>query len=138
MYKYLKEKRTQLLFVPLVFYWLIIFIGTSLPSDELSTIIELGDKIKHFLAYLILAILLGLNLHFQDKWKNVSINYLLYTFIICTFYGVIDELHQIFVPNRSAEFYDWVADLFGSTMGIILVYFFIKFLKTRNHNLETN
>jgi VanZ family protein len=138
LYKYLKEKRTQILFIPLIIYWLFIFIGTSLPSDELSTIVELGDKIKHFLAYFILAILLGLNLHFQDKWKNVSINYLLYTFIICTFYGVLDELHQILVPNRSAEFYDWVADLFGSTMGIILVYFFIKFLKTRNQNLETN
>ena len=138
MYKYLKEKRTQILFIPLIFYWLIIFIGTSLPSDELSTILELGDKLKHFLAYFILAILLGLNLHFQDKWKKVSINYLLYTFFICIFYGVLDELHQILVPNRSAEFYDWVADLFGSTMGIILVYFFIKFLKTRNQYLETN
>ena len=138
MYNYLKEKRTQILFIPLIFYWLFIFIGTSLPSDELSTIVEIGDKLKHFLAYFILAILLALNLHFQDKWKNVSINYLVYTFIICTFYGVIDELHQIFVPNRSAEFYDWVADLFGSTMGIILVYFFIKFLKTRSQYLETN
>lgn len=138
MYKYLKEKRTQILFIPLVFYWLIIFIGTSLPSDELSNIIELGDKIKHFIAYFVLAILLGLNLHFQEKWKNVSINYLLYTYIICTFYGILDELHQILVPNRSAEFYDWIADLLGSTMGIILVYFFIKFLKTRNQNLETN
>lgn len=138
MYNYLKENRTQILFFPLIIYWLIIFIGTSLPSDELSTIIDLGDKIKHFLAYFILAILLGFNLHFQDKWKSVSINYLIYTFIICTFYGVLDELHQILIPNRSAEFYDWVADLLGSTMGIILVYFFIKFLKTRNQNLETN
>ena len=138
MYNYLKEKRTQVLLVPLVFYWLFIFIGTSLPSDELSTILEVGDKIKHFIAYFILAVLLGLNLHFQDRWQSVSINYLVYTFIICTFYGVLDELHQIFVPNRSAEFYDWLADLFGSTMGIILVYFFIKFLKTRNQSLEPN
>ena len=138
MYNYLKENRTKILLVPLILYWLFIFIGTSLPSDNLSTILEIGDKLKHFIAYFILAILLGLNLHFQDKWKSISINYLIYTFIICTTYGVLDELHQMLVPNRSAEFYDWLADLLGSTMGIILVYFFIKFLKTKNGSLETN
>lgn len=138
MYNYLKEKRTTLLLIPLILYWLLIFIGTSLPSDELSTIFEMGDKLKHFLAYFILAILLGLNLHFQEKWKSVSINYLIFTFIICTTYGVFDELHQMLVPNRSAEFYDWLADLLGSTMGIILVYFSIRFLKTKNESLETN
>lgn len=138
MYKYLKENKIKVLFIPLIFYWILLFIGTSLPSDQLSTVIEIGDKVKHFLAYFILAILLGLNLHFQDKWENLSKHYLLYTFIICTSYGVFDELHQILVPNRSAEFLDWVADMLGSSFGVILLSFFIKFLKSREVNLETN
>lgn len=138
MYSYLKKNRTKVLLIPLILYWLLIFIGTSLPSDELSTMIEIGDKLKHFLAYFILAILLGLNLHFQDKWKSVSINYLIFTFIICTTYGVLDELHQMLVPNRSAEFYDWIADLLGSSIGVILVNYSIRFLKTKHESLETN
>ena len=138
MYNYLKENRTKILLVPLILYWLFIFIGTSLPSDNLSTILEIGDKLKHFIAYFILAILLGLNLHFQDKWKSISINYLIYTFIICTTYGVLDELHQMLVPNRSAEFYDWIADLLGSSIGVILVNYSIRFLKTKHESLETN
>ena len=132
MYSYLKKNRTKVLLIPFI------FIGTSLPSDELSTMIEIGDKLKHFLAYFILAILLGLNLHFQDKWKSVSINYLIFTFIICTTYGVLDELHQMLVPNRSAEFYDWIADLLGSSIGVILVNYSIRFLKTKHESLETN
>ena len=138
MYSYLKKNRTKVLLIPLILYWLLIFIGTSLPSDELSTMIEIGDKLKHFLAYFILAILLGLNLHFQDKWKSISINYLIFTFIICTTYGVLDELHQMLVPNRSAEFYDWIADLLGSSIGVILVNYSIRFLKTKHESLETN
>ena len=115
-----------------------IFIGTSLPSDNISNILEIGDKAKHFLAYFILASLLGLNFHFQNKWKSLSVYYLLYTFIICSFYGVFDELHQILIPNRSAEFLDWLADLLGSSTGVILVYFIIKYLKKRSNILETN
>lgn len=138
MYNFIKERRTKVLLVPLILYWLLIFIGTSLPSDNLSTVLEVGDKVKHFIAYFVLAILLGLNFHFQERWQHISVKYLLYTLIVCATYGLLDELHQMIVPNRSAEFLDWLADLFGSTTGVILLYFFIKIIKKRNTILETN
>lgn len=109
-----------------------------MPSDELSSFLTFSDKLKHFIAYMGLAFLLSLNLHFQEKWKNLAVYAFVYTFIICTSYGVFDELHQILVPNRSAEFLDWVADLFGSSTGLFLSYFFLKFLKKSKQNAETN
>lgn len=129
MYKYIKANRIKVLVVPLIFYWIILFVGTSLPADHSINIFGIGDKIKHFTAYLGLSFLLGLNLYFQEKSENLSVHYLLYTFIICTSYGVFDELHQILVPNRSAEFYDWFADLLGSILGTLAVYLIIGFLK---------
>ncbi len=124
--------------IPLRIYWIILLIGTSLPSDHLSSILELSDKLKHFVAYLVLAFLLSLNLHFQEKWKGLAVFNLTYTFIICTGYGVFDELHQILVPNRSAEFLDWVADLLGSVMGLFIAFIFLKFIKNNRHSFETN
>jgi VanZ family protein len=138
LYNFIKLNRIKVLLIPLILYWIILFIGTSMPSDNLSSFLEFGDKVKHFTAYLILAFLLGLNLHFQEKWKGVAVNYLIYTFIICTTYGVLDELHQILVPNRSAEFLDWVADLLGSTTGLFFSYVFLKFIKKNKQNFETN
>ena len=138
MYSFIKRNRIKVLLIPLILYWIILFIGTSLPSDHISTIVDIGDKLKHFTAYLVLAFLLSLNLHFQDKWKGLATNYLIFTFIICTTYGILDELHQILVPNRSAEFYDWVADLFGSTFGVFLSYIFLKIINKKSTNLETN
>lgn len=137
MYNFIKEKRTKVLLVPLILYWLLIFVGTSLPSDNFSNVLEIGDKFKHFIAYFVLAILLGLNLHFQEKWRNISLKYITYTLIVCITYGALDELHQMIVPNRSAEFLDWLADLFGSTTGVILVYFFIKNIK-KKHTIIRN
>jgi VanZ family protein len=138
LYNFIKVNRIKVLVIPLILYWIILFIGTSMPSDHLSSFLEFGDKIKHFIAYLVLAFLLSLNLHFQEKWKGVAVYYLIYAFIICTSYGVLDELHQILVPNRSAEFLDWVADLLGSSTGLILAYVFLKFIKNIKPNFETN
>ncbi len=36
-------------------------------------------------------------------------------------YGLADELHQYFVPNRYADPIDWVADTLGSAVGAIAV-----------------
>lgn len=138
MYNYLKKNRIKALLIPLVLYWLLLFIGTTLPADHFSDILEISDKIKHFTAYLGLAVLLALNLHFQEKWKFVALNYLIYTFIICSTYGILDEVHQIFVPNRSAEFLDWLADLFGTIVGIGLTYFLLSLLRKNSNKYETN
>jgi len=131
LYNYLKENRNKILFLPLIFYWIILFIGTSLPSDNFSDIVDIGDKFKHFSAYLILAFLLSLNLHFQEKWEKLSKNFLFFTLVICFTYGAFDEIHQIFIPNRSAELLDWIADILGATSGGLLAYFFLKRIKIR-------
>jgi VanZ family protein len=137
LYNYIKENRIKVLVIPLIVYWILLFIGTTLPSAKYADFFEISDKIKHFSAYSILAILLGLNLYFQEKWKSLSLFHLNYTFIICGIYGILDELHQLFVPNRSAEVLDWVADILGTILGIILVRFFIKLIKKNITFVET-
>ena len=129
MYNFLKQNRTIVLLVPLIIYWIIILIGTSLPADSFVDTIELSDKIKHFVAYFGLAVILGLNLHFQERWKSVKIYYIIITFFICITYGIVDELHQTLIPNRFAEFFDWVADALGSLVGILSVSLFIEKIK---------
>ncbi|MDO8519907.1 MAG: VanZ family protein [Deltaproteobacteria bacterium] len=34
--------------------------------------------------------------------------------------AVLDEIHQMYVPGRSAEAADWVADVSGAALGMIL------------------
>ena len=46
--------------------------------------------------------------------------------IIVTFYGMLDEFHQSFIPGRSMEFFDWLADFLGAAAGITFVYGLIK------------
>jgi len=47
-------------------------------------------------------------------------------------FGAADELHQQFVPGRSAELLDWGADATGAALGI-----FLTTLALRRRELET-
>lgn len=45
--------------------------------------------------------------------------------IICMLYAISDELHQLFIPGRSAEIRDVFIDSFGATVGIFIYILFI-------------
>ena len=34
--------------------------------------------------------------------------------------AALDELHQLFIPGRDAEFFDWVADTLGAMAGLTI------------------
>ena len=37
---------------------------------------------------------------------------------LTSIYGVTDEIHQIFVPGRSADWQDWLADTLGAILAV--------------------
>ena len=50
--------------------------------------------------------------------------------IIVMLFGCSDEMHQHFVPGRSMDVYDWVADSIGGALGgILYIWWESKLLK---------
>jgi VanZ family protein len=81
-------------------------VGTELPID----------KLEHLIAYTVLGFSIGLWIS-ADFWKrHFRIAVLLVT-IIGSAYGLTDEIHQYFTPNRSSDILDWTADTVGSFLG---------------------
>jgi len=94
-------------------WWGLMFLGTHLPMPP-KTHVSMNDKLQHAGAYAGLAfLLLGV---LRAFWSRRFKPYLL-AVIIGALYGVLDELTQLLVPNRSAELLDWVADLTGLVLG---------------------
>ena len=114
--------------MPLIVYWVILFVATSIPAQSVPSF-GVGDKVNHFLAYLILAILLYLTLSFQEKSIFTQRNAALLTIAVILLYGVLDELHQMLIPGRSAEFLDWAADAVGAICGVLLISLFLNKFK---------
>ena len=44
-------------------------------------------------------------------------------FAMTSLYGVVDELHQHFVPGRTTDVFDWAADSTGALVALALVVF---------------
>lgn len=122
------KNKVLLVYLPLVLYWIILFIATTLPVENLPKI-KTNDKLSHFIAYYILAVLLNLTLKFQNKYIPLKNKPELWTIIIGLLYGAIDEIHQYFIPGRFCEFYDWVANTLGVLTGVFSVYLIYKIEK---------
>ncbi len=71
-----------------------------------------SDKMNHFLAFLLFAVLLRLSFKF-GYWA---------TFLFSVFYGSFIEIVQYFLPYRSAEYADLVADAFGALCGMFFIF----------------
>ncbi len=87
------------------------------------------DKLVHLLLYGVLGATLG----WAKRMSQSSVpHWMLVTLGIA--YGVVDELHQRFVPNRVASLDDLVADAIGIVIGyvaILLVWDLVLRLRTQ-------
>ena len=120
MYSYLQSHKKYLVHFPLIIYWIILFTLTSLPTGLAIETKDISDKFLHFGAYGLLSVLLYLNLYFQDKIEVLNKFPATFTVLIASIYGLLDEIHQMFVPGRSAEFLDWLADFSGSLLAVLI------------------
>ena len=94
------------------------------------------DKVAHVLLYLVLGLLLHLSFR-SSAYRALSTRPALFAVLFGVLFGFTDELHQYFVPYRSASVLDLGADLLGLLIAQLLIFLvagFRRFFKT-NHKL---
>lgn len=128
MFNFLERHKVVLVYLPLVFYWILLFTLTSLPSQSVPSV-GVNDKLEHSLAYFGLSFLLYLTLLFQKK-SDFLIKYAaIFTILIIVIYAVLDEVHQLLIPGRSCEMLDFLADMLGGIVGILILKILIRVYK---------
>ena len=107
----------------LLAYWSLAFIGTHLPGTTVESLkrgwmlsLPHADKVAHALLYAGLSFLLVGCLRVLGKLGQSSSITL--SFAIASFYGIVDEYLQSFIPRRSMDVADWMADNLGAVIGI--------------------
>ena len=117
---------------PVILYALVIFILSSQPSVPQppgAARMPYLNYFEHLIEYACFGALLYLAL---TNSKNIT----LFKFaiplaiLIGGLYGITDEIHQAFVPNRYPEIADVVTDFLGSAVGAILVWTIPRFKKS--------
>lgn len=74
-------------------------------------------KLAHFTEFMILGILVLLVI---KDYRKLNKKYFLYALLFCFIYAISDELHQLFIDNRSTKILDVLIDTAGSLIGITL------------------
>lgn len=102
---------------PVAAWALVIFGLSSIPGSSIPDMgFSLADKVAHVCVYGVLGLLLF------RAWRRrapalSAILAVAVTALCALAYGISDEFHQLFVPNRSADVLDLVADLVGGLLG---------------------
>jgi VanZ family protein len=88
-------------------YMTLIFVLSSIPGRDMPMPgLWRMDKVVHAVAFAVLAALV------YGAVPRVSV-----AVAVTTTYGVLDEVHQRFTPNRSADPADVLADFVGACVG---------------------
>lgn len=108
------------LWAPVVFYMALLFYASSL-SELPAVAARASDKLEHAVAYaglggLLLRALAG------GLGRRAAVRAVLLAVAIAALYGASDEIHQHFVPHRSMDPYDLLADTTGAAAAAGAVY----------------
>lgn len=89
-------------------------------------------KLAHFTEFAALGFFLIMYLlTFQPYIKTFNLKLLIRIclgWLVCTFYAITDEIHQMFVTDRYSSIYDVIIDSSGVLFGIILLIFLLSFV----------
>jgi VanZ family protein len=112
--------------LPLIAYCLILFLQSSSESTVDLPAIEHADKVVHAGAYGLLGILFYRA--YRSRWPNASGWTMANASLLsASFYGLSDEIHQYFVPARSADPWDWLADTIGAMLGVVAYHALLRY-----------
>jgi VanZ family protein len=116
MLRKIMKKLSSFKFIALI-YAILIFIISSLPQITPPSLgFKLEDKVYHFIEYSIFSFLLFLAF-FKAQKGFLRNKVFLLSSLIGIIYAYSDEFHQRFVPGRTYDLYDFLADC----LGIILI-----------------
>jgi len=130
----MRKRSARYLFLALAIGWAgVIFYLSSQPGIHTPMLFHGQDKLLHLIAFGVLGFLLmGAMKATRSGYRTGQVWLVA---VLAASYGVLDEFHQYFVPGRSVEVYDALADAAGALLGAWSMYYLVRFLASRSKAL---
>lgn len=107
---------SHLIYNTLHFIYKCLNLDTSHLNEIILIIHNPLRECMHSLEYLILGVL-TINLLIQTQVKE---NKMVITILFCFIYAATDEIHQLFIPGRTFEYFDILMDMVGTLIGTLI------------------
>ncbi len=113
--------------LPAILWALVIFAASSVPASRLPRFVfRINDKLIHASIFLILGFFVYRALELRIRRGSFSWRRAALTVFAVAAYGVLDEIHQMFVPGRTPDVWDAVADALGGILSTVALYLIYK------------
>ncbi len=117
----LLASRRKLLLALWIGWVALTFALTSIPNPRFQLNVPAADKLEHLAFYGVTGLLFAL-------WRRAcgasAVRAAAQAVLFAALVGGIDEAHQIWIPGRTADPLDWIADTAGGACGALLSAFF--------------
>ena len=101
------------------------FLGKNITLEEKEIIREKYEYPLRKGAHLTLYFCLGVSvLLLLKEYHLITKKEIIISICLVFLYACSDEIHQLFVPNRSGELLDVLLDTFGGSLGVLSISFF--------------
>ena len=94
------------------------------------------DKVVHGLIFGVLGFLF-LRAWLQGKWHTVTWKSVMAAILFTILYGITDEYHQSFIPGRTPDYQDLIADGIGAAVICLSTYAWFKPQEDRGNEVES-
>lgn len=112
--------RARWFWVPPLLWAAMLFVLSSRPGNDYPDVtFPLADKLVHVALYAGLGFVCARAAQRGIPGSRHRVYWV--AWVTAVLYGVADELHQRFVPGRSADWRDLIADAIGAAIGVALV-----------------
>jgi VanZ family protein len=107
--------------LPAILYAAAIFTVSSIPKLYAPPLgVSWDDKIYHLIEYAGFSFLLYRALRFWNWGRKPAVRLILVV-LIGAAVGALDELHQLYIRGRFAELHDWLADILGVVLTVLMI-----------------
>ncbi|MDY6954387.1 MAG: VanZ family protein [Thermodesulfobacteriota bacterium] len=122
-----KNATSHLLYywLPVVLFCAVLFVQSSFSTPQAMPSFPHMDKLLHLGAYAVLGALFlrGFN---NSRHRNHGEGIRVVSILLTGIYGATDELHQYYVPFRSADTGDILCDFLGGFIGVYLYHLLMQ------------
>ena len=100
----------------------VIFAGSSIHGNDLPNLEILGtDKLIHLSVFYCFGLLVYMAMEPKTKINSFPSGRILLMIAITVLYGILDEVHQGFVPGRTVDSWDVAADALGGMLAAVSI-----------------
>ena len=122
------------LFLVLTIGWAaLIYYLSDQPGFDITPLFPQQDKVMHLAIYGVLGFL-AMGSCKAGGCRHRAMHYWLVIALV-SLYGVLDEVHQYFVPGRHSDVYDVLADVIGGLLGAGAMFLLLRrYVRPANAN----